>query len=105
MPKFIITGRDGEVCTVDVTSDGSVMEMIRDSGGADLAAICGGNCACATCHVHIDPAFAHLFEPMADDENELLSTSAHRTEYSRLSCQLRLSGDVEALALRIAEED
>lgn len=105
MPKLIITTRSRDIREIDAAPTGSLMEVIRDSGLDDLAAICGGNCACATCHVHIDPAYAHLFEPMNDDENELLATSSHRTPDSRLSCQLRLPEAAEQLALRIAEED
>lgn len=105
MPKLIITTRNGANHEIDAEPVGSLMEMIRDSGVDDLAAICGGNCACATCHVHIDPAYAQLFEAMNDDESELLATSSHQTAYSRLSCQLRFPDGVEELALRIADED
>ncbi|WP_327752239.1 2Fe-2S iron-sulfur cluster-binding protein (plasmid) [Sphingobium sp. SJ10-10] len=105
MPQLIITRRNGETLRINTETDGSLMEMIRGGGLDDLPAICGGNCACATCHVHIDPAFAHLFDPMSSDERELLETSAHRTDHSRLSCQLWFRPDVAEVALEIAEED
>ena len=35
----------------------SVMEIIKDGDIDELLALCGGNCSCATCHVHVDPAW------------------------------------------------
>ena len=49
---------DGEELSLEASGNGTVMEAIRDSGISDLLALCGGCCSCATCHVHVDPAFA-----------------------------------------------
>ena len=58
MPKLIVVSRSGEETTVDAASGLTVMEAIRDNGFDELLALCGGCCSCATCHVHVDPAFA-----------------------------------------------
>jgi 2Fe-2S ferredoxin len=81
------------------------MEAIRDGGFDELLALCGGCCSCATCHVHVDPAFADLLPPMSEDENDLLDSSDHRDPTSRLSCQLPLTDALDGLKIRIAEED
>jgi 2Fe-2S ferredoxin len=60
------------------------MEIIRDFGVDELLALCGGFCSCSTCHVHVDPAFADRLPPMNEDENNLLDSSDHRDEQSRL---------------------
>lgn len=81
------------------------MEHIRDSGIDELLALCGGCCSCATCHVHVDPAFLAKLPPMGADENDLLDGSDHRNETSRLSCQISFSQNMDGLIVRIAEED
>jgi len=105
MPKLLVTNRGGEETEVDATAGLSVMENIRDNGFDELLALCGGCCSCATCHVHVDPAFADRLEPMSEDENDLLDSSDHRNETSRLSCQIQMTDALDGLKVTIAEED
>ncbi|MBK5265713.1 MAG: 2Fe-2S iron-sulfur cluster binding domain-containing protein [Alphaproteobacteria bacterium] len=105
MPKLVVVTRDGEEKTVDGDSGLSVMEVIRDSGSDELLALCGGCCSCATCHVHVDPAFADKLPEMSEDENDLLDSSDHRNEYSRLSCQINLDDALDGLRVTIAPEE
>ena len=105
MPKLIVVTRAGEEREVEGEAGLSVMEVIRDNGFDELLALCGGCCSCATCHVHVDPAFADSLPPMTEDENDLLDSSDHRDETSRLSCQLRFGPLLDGLRVRIAEED
>ena len=105
MPKLIVTKRDGDVVELNGDSGLSVMEVIRDGGLDQLLALCGGCCSCATCHVHVDPEFAEKIAPMGEDENDLLDSSDHRNETSRLSCQIPFTADLDGLKVRIAEED
>ncbi len=105
MPKLIVVNRAGEESTVDVTSGLTVMEAIRDNGFDELLALCGGCCSCATCHVHVDPAFADLLPAMSEDEDDLLDSSDHRQPTSRLSCQLPFTDALDGLKVTIAEED
>jgi len=83
----------------------SVTEAIRAEGIDELLALCGGCLSCATCHVYVDPTFADRLPPLGDDESDLLDSSDHRAETSRLSCQLILSDDLADLAVTIAPED
>jgi 2Fe-2S ferredoxin len=105
MPKLVVVTRDGEEKTVEAESGLSVMEIIRDNGFDELLALCGGCCSCATCHVQVDPAFADKLAAMSEDENDLLDSSDHRNEYSRLSCQLNFIDDLDGLRVVIAPED
>jgi 2Fe-2S ferredoxin len=81
------------------------MEVIRDNGIDELLALCGGCCSCATCHVHVDPAFADKLPAMSEDESDLLDSSDHRNERSRLSCQIQFSAALDGLKVTIAPED
>jgi ferredoxin, 2Fe-2S len=105
MPKLIVVNRSGEESTIDVASGITVMEAIRDGGFDELLALCGGCCSCATCHVYVDPAFADKLPAMSEDESDLLDSSDHRNETSRLSCQLPLTDALDGLRVTITEED
>lgn len=105
MPKLIVVTRDGGEVTVQGESGLSVMEVIRNAGIAELLALCGGCCSCATCHVRVDANFAGALPPMTEDENDLLDSSDHRDETSRLSCQLPFTDALDGLRVRIAPED
>ncbi len=105
MPKLIVVNRSGEESTVEAASGLTVMEAIRDNGFDELLALCGGCCSCATCHVHVDPAFADKLPAMSADEDDLLDSSDDRDASSRLSCQIPFTDDLDGLKVRIAEED
>jgi ferredoxin, 2Fe-2S len=105
MAKVTVISRDGEARDVEAESGLSLMEVIRDNGFDELLALCGGCCSCATCHVHIDPAFADKLPKMGEDENDLLDSTDHRDETSRLSCQIPVTDDLDGLIVTIAAED
>ena len=105
MPKLTVVTRSGEESTVQAESGLTVMEAIRDNGFDELLALCGGCCSCATCHVHVDPAFKDRLPPISVDEDDLLDSSSDRDENSRLSCQIPFTDALDGLKVRIAEED
>lgn len=105
MPEVIVTTRDGEERSVPADAGLSLMEAIRDAGIDELLALCGGCCSCATCHVKVDPAFVDRLPPMSEDESDLLDSSAHRDTFSRLSCQIALTAELDGLRVAIAPED
>ncbi len=105
MPKLIVINRAGAEQTVDAANGVSVMEAIRDAGFDELLALCGGCCSCATCHVYVDPEFAGQVNALSEDENDLLDSTDHRQDNSRLSCQLQLTDALDGLKVTIAPED
>jgi len=105
MPKLTVVNRSGEESTIEAAEGLTVMEAIRDNGFDELLALCGGCCSCATCHVHVDPAFADKLPEMGVDEDDLLDSSDHRGDNSRLSCQIPFTNDLDGLKVTIAEED
>lgn len=104
MPKLTVTTRDGQARAVEAPLSRTLMDAIRDEGMAELQALCGGCCSCATCHVYVDPVFADRLPPLSEDEDALLSGSDHRTQASRLSCQIRILESLEGLKVTIAPE-
>ncbi len=105
MPKLTVVNRAGEESTIDVDDGLTVMEAIRDNGFDELLALCGGCCSCATCHVHVDPAHSDKLPEMSEDEDDLLESSDHRVETSRLGCQIPFSAELDGLKVTIAPED
>ena len=105
MPKLIVVTREGEEREINGEAGLSVMEVIRDAGIDELLALCGGCCSCATCHVHVDPAFAERLPAMSPDEDDLLDSSDERNATSRLSCQLPFTYALDGLKVTIAGED
>ncbi len=105
MPQITVVNQAGEGSTVDAPVGRTLMEVIRDNGYDELLALCGGCCSCATCHVHIDPAYVEKIPAMSEDENDLLDSSDHRNEYSRLSCQIPVTEALAGLTVTIAQED
>jgi len=105
MPTIHVKLRNGEQRTIEARANQSVMEALRDNGVAEIEAMCGGCCSCATCHVFVDPAYAERTPAISEAESELLSMSDHRRETSRLSCQIPFTADLDGLLVEVAQQD
>lgn len=104
MPMVLVVDRDGKERELDAPAGATLMEPLRDMDDG-VAAICGGMCSCATCHVYVDPAWlAKLPAPMSD-ETDMLSDLSNRHENSRLSCQISLKEALSGLKVMIAPEE
>jgi 2Fe-2S ferredoxin len=97
--------RSGAMVQVPTDADLSIMEACRQGGVDEILALCGGCCSCATCHVYVDPGMDELAPEMSEDENDLLDSSTHRTERSRLSCQLKCRPEYAGMTVEVAPED
>jgi 2Fe-2S ferredoxin len=105
MALIKVTDRDGNQHEFDGNTKFTLMENLRDLEYG-VAAVCGGMCACATCHVWIDPEWQDKLPPMHSDEKDLLSDlSTYRPGASRLSCQIKFTEDLAGLSLRIADDE
>lgn len=104
MATLLVNTREGEERSIEVPDGMSVMQAIRDAGIDELLALCGGCLSCATCHVYIDEDDLARVPAVSEDENDLLESSDHKSERSRLSCQLIVSDALDGLRLSIAPE-
>ena len=68
---IMVTDQHGVEHSLPAEEGWRAMEVIRD-WGLDIKAECGGACACATCHVHVDPAWAALLPPPSAEEIDML---------------------------------
>lgn len=102
--RITVVDRAGEEHACNFPAGGSLMEALRD-GNFDVAAICGGMCSCATCHVYVAEEWAGRLPPREDDEQDLVSELEHCRESSRLSCQIALTEELEGLCVTLAPEE
>ncbi len=96
-----VVTQTGEAVRLDVVAPGSLMQALRDAG-LPLRADCGGLLACGTCHVYIDPAWAERLPSPSEDELAMLEMALDPEINSRLSCQIRLGGELDGLGVTLA---
>lgn len=86
----------------EVVAEGSVYSVMTAAKRAGIPGIegqCGGNRACATCHVHVDPDWMAIVGPPGKDERELIGLTDDPRPTSRLSCQIPISARLDGLVL------
>ena len=80
----------------------SVMEVARLNGVDGVTADCGGGCACATCHVAVDPAYWEKVGPPDEIEADMLDMVSDQMQpTSRLSCQIKLRDALDGLKVTV----
>ena len=104
MPLLRVVDRDGVEHEVEARAGLKVMENLRELDYG-VAAICGGMCSCATCHVYVDPGWLERLPAMMSDERELLTELSHYREDSRLSCQVDFTPELAGLRVKIAPDE
>lgn len=104
MAELRVVDRDGIEHQVDARCGLKVMETLRELEFG-VAAICGGMCSCATCHVYVDPAWYDKLPRKQSDEQDLLSELSHCKENSRLSCQVEMTDALAGLKVTIAPDE
>ena len=100
MIKITYIEHDGTAHEIETTADMSVMEAAKGHAVPGIDADCGGACACATCHVYVDPAWVDRVGPPEEEEADLLAFANDPEEHSRLSCQIRLRAELDGLVVR-----
>lgn len=101
MPKIKYIEHSGKEHEVDVPTGWTVMEGAVKNLIPGIDADCGGACACATCHVHVDPAWIDKIPPKQDMEETMLDFAQELTETSRLSCQIKVGPELDGLVVRM----
>ena len=104
MANIVIVDRDDKEHVVEGRVGLKVMETLRELDYG-VAAICGGMCSCATCHVYIDPEWQGKLPAAMSDERELISELTHHQDNSRLSCQIEFTPDLAGLRVTIAPDE
>ncbi len=99
MHKISFVEHNGTRRDVQAEDGLSLMEVAVANLIPGIDADCGGACACATCHIHIDQSWLARLQPMADLERSMLELAAGGNANSRLACQIRLSAQLDGLVV------
>jgi 2Fe-2S ferredoxin len=97
MPNITFIEHDGVVHTVEAEIGATVMETALRNDVGSIVAECGGSCTCATCLVHVDEAWFATVGPPSSEENEMLDSAFELKPTSRLSCQIKVTEDLDGL--------
>jgi len=103
MAKITYIQPDGAEATVASEPGMTVMETAKKHLIEGIEAECGGACACATCHVHVDKAWWGAVGEPSPMEEDMLDFGYDVRSNSRLSCQIKVAADLDGLVVRTPE--
>ena len=86
---------------VEVPNNMSVMEGAIQNNITGIDAECGGSMACATCHVYVDEKWFNKLKKKDEAEEDMLDMAYQPNKFSRLSCQLLVSDELDGLVVRM----
>jgi len=101
MPKITYIEHNKKSHTVDVPSELTVMEGAAQNNIPGIDADCGGACACATCHVYVDAKWFGKIKKKDDAEQDMLDMAFEPNKFSRLSCQITVSDELDGLVVKM----
>src|ERR1700741_2030075 len=103
MPKITYTDSPGASPTIDAEIGATVLETAIKNDVPGIEAECGGACACATCHVYVDDAWREKVGGPSPMEEDMLDFGYDVRPNSRLSCQIKVSAELDGLTVSTPE--
>ncbi|HWX78456.1 MAG TPA: 2Fe-2S iron-sulfur cluster-binding protein [Steroidobacteraceae bacterium] len=104
MARMIVVDRDGKEHEIEAKTGLKIMEILRELDYG-VAAICGGLCSCATCHIYVDDQWVDRLPKRQSDELELLTElTDYRAATSRLSCQVDFTEALSGIKVTVAAD-
>ena len=104
MVKITFIDVEGTARTVEAEEGSTVMETAIRNGVPGIEAECGGACSCATCHVYVDEEWESATGQPQPMEEDMLDFAFDVRESSRLSCQIKVTADLDGLVVRVPEK-
>lgn len=100
MVKIVFIDSAGQSREIEAEQGSTVMEAAVRNGVPEIEAECGGACACATCHVYVDPAWTEATGKAEPMEEDMLDFAFEVQPTSRLSCQIKVRPALDGLVIR-----
>ena len=104
MAKITYIEHNGKSHTIDVSKGLSVMEGAVQNNIPGIDADCGGGMACATCHVYVKEEWFDKLPKKEDGEEDMIDMAHEPNKFSRLSCQLTVSEELDGLVVQLPEK-
>jgi len=101
MPKITYIEHNNKNHTIEVPDGLSVMEGAIQNNIKGIDADCGGSMACATCHVYVDKDWYEKLPKKEEGEEDMLDVAYEPNQFSRLSCQIMVSNELDGLIVRL----
>jgi len=103
MVKITYIDSAGTSRTIDAEVGATVMETAIKNDVPGIEAECGGACACATCHVYVEEAWRERVGEPSPMEEDMLDFGYDVRPSSRLSCQIKVTDELDGLVVRVPE--
>lgn len=103
MATLVFVEHNGEEHVVEATPGDTIMEAAFAQMVPGILAECGGACACATCHIRVEPTQTELLPDIQRPEKVMLLGAIEPDEHSRLSCQIPITEEMHGLRILIPE--
>jgi len=94
---------DGARRSIDTALGENLMRAATDNGVPGIDGDCGGQCACATCHVFVSAPWAERLPVMQTKEHDILEFTNERRETSRLACQIIMTPELDGIEVHMPE--
>lgn len=103
MPLVKYNSPDGGIYEVEVAAGTTVMQAAVDNMLDGIVGECGGSCSCATCHVYVKEEWADKIPPADEMERDMLECVLEPKDNSRLSCQIKVTDELDGLEVIMPE--
>ena len=104
MAKITYITHDNEKHTIEVQNGLTVMEGAVQNNIPGIDADCGGGMACATCHVYVKEEWFDKINPKSEGEDDMIDQAHQPSKFSRLSCQISVSDEIDGLVVNLPEK-
>ena len=101
MPKITYIEHNGKSHEVEVAKELTVMEGAVQDNIPGIDADCGGACACATCHVYVNPEWFDKLPKIENAEQDMLDMAYEPSKFSRLTCQITVTDELDGLVVKM----
>jgi|TARA_X000001036_G_scaffold260203_1_gene241948 ferredoxin, 2Fe-2S len=101
MPKITYIEHNGKSHEVEVAKELTVMEGAVQNNIPGIDADCGGACACATCHVYVNPEWFDKLPKIENAEQDMLDMAYEPSKFSRLTCQITVTDELDGLVVKM----
>ncbi|GAB3234819.1 MULTISPECIES: 2Fe-2S iron-sulfur cluster-binding protein [Mycobacteriales] len=103
MAVVTFISHDGEKYEAPLEEGQSLMRVAKNNVVPGIDGDCGGEAACGTCHVIVDPQWSDRVGLSGAVEEEMLAMNPERQPTSRLSCQMQVSEAWDGLIVHLPE--
>ena len=103
--RLNVIDREGKTTDLDIKEGTTIRDAIEEKLSPENYGVCGGNCVCGTCHVHVTPSDFEKLKAAEEDEISTLKEAAIKsTTHSRLGCQIELKKEYNNITVTIAPD-